>query len=179
MDKEAPAYRKLRGMRATGIMHRCRLWLGDDHLLAVSSSFGFERYRRFYFTDIRALVLRRTAVRLLWNLFFGAAAGLLLGGAALCAIPAQKGGGEAYVFWVWCVFLGGAGLVFLAGLVWNTALGPTCELHVQTIAGLEPADAPGRWEAALRLTRETGPLIAAAQGEPSHPAPPPPAPPLA
>ena len=46
---------------------RCRLWLAADHLLAVDSTTASESYRRFYFRDIEAFVIRRTAGRQMWN----------------------------------------------------------------------------------------------------------------
>ena len=79
MTSAAPVYRKLpgRGLAFAGIG---RLWLAEDHLLEVESLLLHERYRRFFLPDIAALVVRRTKVRLIWNLVHGV---LGFGGAAL------------------------------------------------------------------------------------------------
>lgn len=42
-----------------GFIRYWTLWLGTDHLLAVESSMGQERYKRFYFKDIQALIAAR------------------------------------------------------------------------------------------------------------------------
>lgn len=48
-------YRRLPG--TAGLIVRKRLWLGPDHLLLVGSNVLSQEYRRFYFTDIEALVV--------------------------------------------------------------------------------------------------------------------------
>ncbi len=51
-------YKRLPG-RKSGLLRRDTLWLGSDHLLFVRSSRFTEDYRRFYLSDIQALVLQR------------------------------------------------------------------------------------------------------------------------
>ena len=74
MADTAHRYQKLpgRGLRyAFGVTAtRCRLWLGDDHLLAVDSTLINEEYRRFYFCDIEAFIIRQTARRQIINWVF-------------------------------------------------------------------------------------------------------------
>ena len=79
MTSATPAYRKLpgRGLAFAGIG---RLWLAEDHLLEVESLLIHERYRRYFLPDITALVVRRTKVRLAWNIVHGV---LGFGGALL------------------------------------------------------------------------------------------------
>ena len=48
-------YRRLPG--SSGLIFRKRLWLGPDHLLMVTSNGLSEEYRRFYFSDIEAIVI--------------------------------------------------------------------------------------------------------------------------
>lgn len=48
-------YRRLPG--SSGLILRKRLWIGPDHLLQVSSNVLSQEYRRFYFSDIEALVI--------------------------------------------------------------------------------------------------------------------------
>src|SRR5882724_9417293 len=51
----ADQYRRLPGR--SGPIIRNSLWIGDGHLLSVQRNPFSESYRRFYFTDIQALVL--------------------------------------------------------------------------------------------------------------------------
>src|SRR4051812_21624606 len=67
-----------------GLNGTASLWVGSDHLIQVTNRFGWERYRRWFYQDIQALVARRTATRLIWNvvvglsgIFIAMAAGLL------------------------------------------------------------------------------------------------------
>jgi hypothetical protein len=52
-------YTRLPG-RLRGVFHTASLWLGDDHLLAVSGWRFSEDYKRFYYRDIQAVVVTRT-----------------------------------------------------------------------------------------------------------------------
>src|SRR5213082_404842 len=46
------------------------LWLGKDHLLCIDTSGYTENYKRFYFRDIQALLIRKTGRRKWWGLVF-------------------------------------------------------------------------------------------------------------
>ena len=58
MAAERIKYTRLPG-RMRGIFHGASLWLGDDHLLAVSGWRLTEDYKRFYYRDIQAVVITR------------------------------------------------------------------------------------------------------------------------
>ena len=58
MAQERSQYRRLPGRRS-GLLRRDTLWLGPDHLLYVRSSRFTEDYRRFYLSDIQAVVLQQ------------------------------------------------------------------------------------------------------------------------
>jgi hypothetical protein len=61
-------YKRLPGGRR-GFFRQASLWLGDDHLLAVTGWRFTEDYKRYYYRDIQALVLARAprwAVTLPW-----------------------------------------------------------------------------------------------------------------
>lgn len=58
MAVENIKYKRLPG-RKRGIFHGASLWLGDDHLLAVSGWRFTEDYKRYYYRDIQALVVTR------------------------------------------------------------------------------------------------------------------------
>lgn len=54
-----PGYRRLPGFRR-GFISSASLWTGPDHLLSVKSDRLRERYKRFYFRDIQAIVITKT-----------------------------------------------------------------------------------------------------------------------
>ena len=161
MNPAAPAYRKLPG-RALAFSGIGRLWLADDHLLEVESLLFHERYRRFFLKDIAALVIRRTKVRLYWNLAHGI---LGVGGGAVTAASIYFGDQEARVFlWVFAGMIGPFALLFLVLFLINSLLGPTCTCHLQTTSsGWHPLAAPARLRKARRVLAQLAPLIEAAQ----------------
>jgi hypothetical protein len=57
--KQAREYKRLPGRYRSSTGQRT-LWLGADHLLAVDRIYFEERYRRFYFSDIQALIVQST-----------------------------------------------------------------------------------------------------------------------
>ncbi len=67
MPKAPKDYTRLpgRGLRYGGfrLFSRaiCTLWMGADHLLLVDRTGYTESYKRFYFADIQAIVVRRTS----------------------------------------------------------------------------------------------------------------------
>ena len=171
MPELAPApamgesYRKLPG-RAWVPLSRSRVWLGRDHLLAVTTTFGIERYRRFYFKDIEALVVQRTPRRLVWNVVFGAIAGLILGLVALIAWlssnlvirPDGYRAPAALTASLAAILFGGLLLI-----LFNTLRGRTCALFVQTSNGLARLPAPLRLRLARRVIARVAPEIVSAQ----------------
>jgi hypothetical protein len=51
-------YKKLPGTRR-GLIRKAALWEGVDHLLSITGTRFSEQYRRFYYRDIQALVIRK------------------------------------------------------------------------------------------------------------------------
>ena len=45
----------------------CTVWMGSDHLLLVSRAGYTENYKRFYFRDIQAIIIRKTVTSLIGN----------------------------------------------------------------------------------------------------------------
>ena len=153
MNSPVPAYRKLPG-RGLGWAGCARLWIAGDHLLEVNSLLFTERYRRFFFKDISALVIRRTKVRLAWNIVHGV---LGIGGALLAGgiwwggtfVPEQE---PRVALWVLAGVIAPFALLFLILLFLNIFLGPTCRCHLQTTsAGWHPLAAPTRLRPARRF----------------------------
>jgi len=132
---------------------RSSLWLGKDHLLCVDSTGYNEKYKRFYFRDIQAILLRKTEHRAIWALAFGA-----LG--TLCAMFAFIVNDQ-----VWPYILGTLAGLSALGLLLQLASGPTCSCQLRTAVQTEELGALNRVPRAQRILRRLRPLIAAAQGE--------------
>lgn len=152
-------YRKLQG-RGSGVVSFVTLWEGDTHLLQVTSWPSGEGYRRFFYGDIQAIIIRRTSVRLWINIVLGV---LALGAAALLAseVGNQKGprfspDGTA-IFWLIvmgvCVFF----------MVLNSLFGPTCAMHIQTAIQCEKLPTVRRERAARKVLAKLQPRVIAAQ----------------
>jgi hypothetical protein len=170
MNPSPPAYRKLPGGGLTW-SGRGTLWLADDHLLEVTSFFVAERYRRFFFREIRAFAVQRTNVLAIWA--------WVLGGIAAIFTPAtiglifaglQKGNDEGRVF---LYILAGfcAPIAFLAIVLFivNFALGPSCRCHVLTRTGWQILSGPSRLSAAVLTQLRVIPLIDAGQNNATPP----------
>jgi hypothetical protein len=75
-----------------GLNGTASLWLGSDHLIQVSNTFGWERYRRWFFRDIQAVIARRNSSRFIWNVVVGVG-GFFIGlGAAVLIITSATSG---------------------------------------------------------------------------------------
>src|SRR5687768_10485412 len=105
-------YRRLPGS-ARSVTGSIRLWQGKDHLLLCTSTSFSQDYRRFYYSDIQAITVRRTVTREVRSIFLVALAGLF--------------GLVAFNFEDWARDLWGAlagFLLFLSLVDWLR--GPTC-----------------------------------------------------
>lgn len=161
MASDPPIYQKLpgRGMRKSAFAvtaTRCRLWLAQDHVLAIDKTVAAEEYRRFYFRDIEAFIIRRTAGRQIWNWVLFAFI-LLTAGPFVLAWRSEGSGG----FLITALAIGGFWGVFL--LV-NTLRGPTCQTHIRTAVQMEELPSLGRLPVARKVLARLQPLIVAAQG---------------
>jgi hypothetical protein len=110
-------YRKLSGNRF-GLFFTQSLWQGDDHLLRVESGMMTERYWRFYFADIQAVLLTRTRTHYFWSLVWTIL--VLLWGASLLIETFPRS------------LAMGFGFFFLLLLAVNLILGPSCRVQLQT-----------------------------------------------
>jgi hypothetical protein len=167
MSTSQPPYERLSRPR-NGLNGLGSVWLGKDHLLLVSTALAVERYRRWYFRDIQALVIRRTSARMIWNLILAVPTFLLLAGAVGAAIA---GAGETVpdqkvVAFVLSGFCGVFGLGFLIVTIINSAMGPACALYIQTPYGLDRLPTPNRVPAVEKLTARLQPMLLAAQTAP-------------
>ena len=158
MAPKVKEYQRLPGVgpRKTGLVAvsatRSRLWLGNDHLLAVDSTGYTEEYKRFYFRDIQAVSLYQTRRGPVTNVICAA-----IGGLFYMFALAQSGGLAAFL---WTI----AGL-FLTVVLANSLAGPTCVAHIKTAVQTEELPSLRRVWQTRKILKRLRPLIAAAQGE--------------
>jgi hypothetical protein len=160
MSAKPKEYRRLpgRGIKRQGFLagsftaRRARLWLGQDHLLSVESQWYTEEYRRFYFRDIQAIIIRKTLTGRIINIVLGVLALLNLLGAF-----ASTDGLRVF----WSVIMG----VFAFFLLLNTLAGPTSACHLRTAVQTEELASLRRVRRARKVLARVRPLIAEAQGE--------------
>ena len=135
-----------------------RLWMGRDHLLSVDARGYWEDYKRFYYADIQAFIIRKTVNGKINNITFGLVA-------ALFVSLAWLGSKEGRVLFT---LLAGINIFFI---VVNALWGPTCACHVQTAVQTERLPSLNRLRTALKVINILRPLIEHAQGEPAPGAP--------
>ncbi len=154
-EREYKRLTRRRSRTAFGIISTSRssLWLGKDHLLCIDTNGYTESYKRFYFRDIQAVILRRTVV---WHVMSVILA-FIVGFFALIAIL----GHDVIIAWI---FGSIAGLFALALLV-NILQGPTCSFHLRTAVQVEHFPSVSRLRVARRALGRLRPLIAGAQGQ--------------
>jgi hypothetical protein len=143
--------------RAYGPAGRYRLYLGADHLLHVHEEYLAERYQRFYFSDIQAISLQRTATReIITLLHLVVMIGLALVLAAMLVFQAPL---------AITIFVASALGVLLLSILVNYLRGQSCACTLQTAVGAEQLYAVNRFRTAQRVLARIQPLIEAAQGQ--------------
>lgn len=130
-----------------------RVWLGDDHVLLVLTRGYSETYRRFFFSDIQGLIVRRTHLGKMWNAVWAS----FLVFFALLALLVNDNPGT--------LILACIAAPFGVALLVNLLLGPTCACHIRTAVQTERLPAVSRVSSANRFIARIEPLITAAQGE--------------
>jgi len=135
---------------------RSSLWLGDDHLLLVDRNGFTETYKRFYFRDIQAFIIRATKTRKVWNWILGTIAVLIL----LFGLFAS-GGDKAGVI----VTLVIAATICGIPLFFNNLFGTTCACQIRTAVQTEEMPSLCRLPQTRKVFDKIRPLIAAAQGQ--------------
>ena len=148
------AYKLLPG-RGSSAIARTRLWEGPDHLLFVTSWPAGEGYRRFFFRDIQALVIRRTPRRMWINIIL-----FVLGVIIVGPILAFSDRSPASL-----TVAGIVGGFWLLLVLRNSLLGPGCETHIQTAIQTERISSLCRLRTAQKVLARIQPRILAAQSE--------------
>ena|SRR5436190_2801872 len=162
MPRAEKVYRRLPG-RTSGFLSYSRLWLGPDHLLFARTAFFSEEYKRFYFRDIQAIVVRKTKRHIYWNWMIGVLFGL-------CCVVLAVGffemssrsiqSSDIFGLIVW----GAPAVACLAFLYLNYVFGPGCICHVRTAVQNEELSPLKRFRAARKVIERLRPNIEKAQG---------------
>ncbi|MDR3401798.1 MAG: hypothetical protein P4L99_04790 [Chthoniobacter sp.] len=162
MARPPNPYKKLggRGIRrvAFGVTAtRCQLWLAEDHLLAVDATLASEEYRRFYYRDIEAFIIRRTVGRMIWNWVLGILTLVTVVPIAAFYFSDRSVGALVAVL--------GTAAFWLVLILVNNLRGATCQTHIRTAAQVEQLPSLARIPATRKALARLRPLIVAAQGE--------------
>ena len=161
MLKRDPNYRKLK-LGGRSWLNNSTYWIGPNHLLVVEISNYTERYRRFYFKDVQAILVQSTPTRLIWNLIHGALAFCALAVLLFVVVQSAPGGfqnGDYMVMGAWLALL----LFFGTFILVNTLRGPTCLVQVKTAVQNQRLSGVKRWRNADALLAVLTPLVNAAQ----------------
>ncbi|HTI97263.1 MAG TPA: hypothetical protein VL527_00060 [Dongiaceae bacterium] len=161
MLKRDPNYRRLR-LSSWRLFRSVSFWLGPDHLLMVEVSGYAERYRRFFFRDIQAVLVQQSYRRFNINLILSCLLGIivvftLIFGGMGGTVPGDSASAGTIIFW------SGVAAVLVGGLVINNLRGRTCIVHVQTAVQTQKLTNLTRWKKADRLLAELTPLVHQAQ----------------
>ena len=122
------------------------LWVNSDFLLSISTGLFSEDYKRFYFQDIKSLILHKTGTWKIWNWVFGFIGTCF----ALLIIVA---GGKAIIF------TGLSTGAILVALVVNNFLGPSCVCYIETAVQKEKLNSLSRLNKAQKAMDTLKPLI--------------------
>lgn len=148
-------YSRSRSAFSVVFMIRRSLWLGPDHLLCIDTNGYSESYKRFYFRDIQAIIVRETARRKIWNVILLVPSIICLTGMVSSVFSGNIGAVIA-----WAI----ASAVFLAPCLVNTLLGRACACQLRTAVQTEDLRPLCRVRQTRKVLAKIRPLIVAAQG---------------
>jgi len=151
VTEETERYRRLSGKKKSFLIGYYTLWQGSDHLLQIYSRFGVEDYRRFYFSDIQAIVARKTLAGKVQNIALGCFLALF----GLWAVSAETAG--------WSGFHAGVAGLFVVVLMVNWVRGATCETRLVTAVQTEKLHCLHPLKKATKIMDRLQPLIKKAQ----------------
>jgi hypothetical protein len=121
--------------------------------LCVISNGYTESYKRFYFRDIQAILIRKTEGHKYGSLILATVAGFFV----LCGALVTEPVGKYILFSI-------AGAFALSAAVY-TLLGPTVSCHLRTAVQVEPLPSIKRLRKAHAILKRLQPMISSAQGE--------------
>ena len=151
MAKRNKEYQKLPGTKKGFLLGKHTLWRGKDHLLQIFSRMGVEDYKRFYFSDIQAIITRKTSVGKVQNMILG---GFIL----LLSLPIIVSGAG------WTFFFAAVAGVLLIALCVNLFRGPTCETRLVTAVQTEKMYSLCRLKNTLKVMDGLQTYVQAVQG---------------
>jgi len=135
---------------------RTSLWLGPDHLLCVDFNGFSESYKRFYFRDIQAIIIRETKRRRILNIILGTLLLILF----ICMVATYGSIGGSGPIVGWSIPMG----IILIPFIINNLLGTTCLCQLRTAVQTEDLSSVSRISRAIKILDRIRPLIAEAQG---------------
>jgi hypothetical protein len=151
MARKDKKYNKLPGSKKGFLFGKYTLWQVADHLLHVFSRFGVEDYKRFYFSDIQAIITRKTVAGKVYNIIMGSLSLLFL-------VPFFAFDGPWSIF-----FLLVSGIMLFIMLI-NLYRGPTCETRLMTAVQTEKLQSLNRLKKTFEVMDSLRPHIQQAQG---------------
>ena len=151
-----------RSQFAISFVSRSSLWLGKDHLLCVDTSGYTETYKRFYFRDIQAVIIRATGRRAVWNWIWGVPAIIFLLSLFGSLPYAGAAGPDSNLGEI--VFFAFLTSIFAVALLINNLLGRACVCQLRTAVQIEDLPSLNRLRRARKVLGRIRPLITAAQG---------------
>ncbi len=149
MARKRRKYKRLPGRRLIPFFYQS-LWQAEDHLLWVETVFFKQQYKRFYYRDIQAVLMRRSNNHYVW-------AAVWAGFTLVFGLVAMTTSGMPVVS-------GTMALVFLFFSVLNAALGPACVVHLQTAAQMQRLSALRRVRSSRKAMNLIKVLVEDAQG---------------
>jgi hypothetical protein len=128
------------------------LWINSEFLLAISSGPFAENYKRFYFQNIKSILLYKSEAWKIWN--------WVLGGCGVCsALIMLMAPGKG------TVFLGALTISAVVALIVNNGLGPSCVCYIETGVQKEKLNALNRIKKAQKAMDTLKPLIMQVQNK--------------
>ena len=149
MDKTK--YQKF-GQRIGSLASYYSIWLAEDHLLLCEDVQFLERYKRFYFKDIQALIIRKTSNSFIVSLVAFTLALIFL----FFLVHAKKGWN---IFWG--ILVGFNALI----LVINIIKGQSCVTYLQTAVQKEEFKSLNRIKKFNKFLAKIKPIIFTIQGD--------------
>jgi hypothetical protein len=149
MAREEKIYRRLPGRPFTPI-GVSSFWNGPDHLLLVETAFFRERYKRFYYKDIQAVIMHRNSLHRVWTALWSALS-LLFGVIAYLVEGTPYTSGTLLA-------------ICLSALAVNLLLGPCCMVFLQTAVQRQRLRTLRRVRTAAKAMDRIKVLVEAQQG---------------
>ena len=152
MEPAPQTYQRLPGTRRTPF-RRATLWLGADHILSVNSARFSEEYKRYYFKDIQAIVVRQTSGATAMSKALDLVVEIVLALLAFSAWRLQWRGPAV------------AGAVILVLFILSKTPGPRCVCQLITAVSSDTLPSLYRLRTADAVVRIVAPLVEQAQSE--------------